>query len=291
MKNLIKNLSAQKFGYYVKKITAITEGKIRKNGVKAYWWDFVPNAGDLITPVLLRHYGLTPIHTWKDYAEVLSCGSILQNLPDEFSGTIIGSGILNPSVSVNLNNATILALRGEMTRDHIGASKETPLGDPGLLADKLLSKKQKKRYVAGIAPHFSDKNNPKILDLYKRYSKDLHVIDIQQDPIKVIEQIDQCEVILSTALHGLVFADALDIPNVWIVLADSLLPSKAFKYLDYNTALNREQTPYLLTGQEKLTSLIKHANKPAQNNLKSTKKRLDSVFRQFSEEVRAGCVR
>lgn len=287
MNNVIKNLSLQKFGYYIKKITAITKGKIQKNGIRAYWWDFVPNAGDLINPALLSYYGLTAIHTWKAYADVLSCGSILQNLPNEFSGTIIGSGILNPSIPVNLNKATILALRGKMTRDHIDAPKEIPLGDPGLLAANLLSERQKKHYAAGIVPHFADKENSKVLRLIERYPKTLHVIDIQQDPINVLKEIDQCEVIFSTSLHGLVFADALGIPCTWIVLDDPFLSSNAFKYLDYNSALDREQAPVLLTGEEKIESFMMRANQPSTDILENVKQRLDSIFRRFSEEIRA----
>jgi pyruvyltransferase len=287
MKIRIGQMTPRTMGYFVKKSAAVVKGKINKNGVRAYWWNAVPNAGDLITPALLQYYELTPIHTWKDYAEVLASGSILQNLSDDFSGTVIGSGILNASKPVKVDRATILALRGELTRDHIGAAKDTPLGDPGLIADKLLPDRQEKEYIAGIVPHHSHKKSQKIQELAERYPNDLLVIDIQQDPTKVLAQIDQCEVILSSALHGLVFADALGIPCTWIVLDDPLLPSLAFKYLDYNSALNREQTPILLRGRDNLDHLIHQANHPPESVLESVKMQLDSIFRQFSAAVRA----
>lgn len=280
--------SPAKYPYYLAKLGATVKGKALHNGVRAYWWDFLPNAGDLITPYLLRHYGLTPIHTWKDYAGVLSCGSILQNLPEDFSGYIIGSGLLNPESAVHFKKAKILAVRGALTRDRIGAPKDLPLGDPGLLANQLCAERQNKEYAAGFVPHYSDKTNPIILALLKKYPKDLHFIDIQHNPKRVLKEIDKCECIFSTSLHGLVFADALQIPSAWVVLGDPPSASKRFKYLDYNSALKREQQPIVLKGDEPLSSLVGKAERPAKVILEEVQQRLDSVFLKFRDEILAG---
>lgn len=281
--NIIK--SPQKYPYYLTKLGATLTGKVHHNGVKAYWWNHVTNAGDLVTPELLRYYGLTPIHTWKNYAEVLSSGSVLQNLPEDYSGYILGSGLLNDHSIVQLKKAKILALRGELTRDAIGAPQDTLLGDPGLLAAQLCPKKQKKQYAVGIVPHYADKTNPNILQLCKRYPKDIHFINIQHSPQQVLKEVDKCEYILSTSLHGLVFADALEIPSTWIILSKSLPMSRRFKYLDYNSALKREQHPIYLQGDEPLSTLIQKANRPSKDILEQVKHNLNAVFLQFKREI------
>lgn len=54
----------------------------------------------------------------------------------------------------------------------------------------------------------------------------------------MIEKISECDVILSSSLHGLVVADALNIPNEWLNFRD-LHSSSAFKFYDYAAGIGR----------------------------------------------------
>lgn len=278
------NKRSKSIPYYLKKLIAIAESRVQNNGIRAYWWNAVPNAGDLIVPLLLRQYGLTPIHTPKSYADLISCGSVLQNVPEDFEGTILGSGILTPSIEVYLPKANILALRGELTRDWIKAPSDVPLGDPGLLASSLIKTPVDKHYKVGIVPHYLDKGTPNIDQLFQKNKKEVLLIDIQRHPIKVLKDIAQCDYIFSTALHGLIFADALGIPSVWLTLDENPSYAKKFKYLDYYSAFQESRQPYYLTNNTELSELIAQAYYSSPSKIQQVKQRLDSLFLNINQQ-------
>lgn len=230
-------------------------GSVLGNSIKAYWYDRVVNFGDLITPYLLRKYGFTPVHTSINKAQIVSTGSILQDLSEDFSGYIVGSGLIF-DITKEFNQATILAVRGSLTRERINAPKSTLLGDPGLLSEKLIYKRQDKQFSIGIIPHYVDKLDKRIEKLYRTYKKEIRIINVQQVPEKVISEIDKCEYILSSSLHGLIVADALNIPNSWIVLSEKVL-GNGFKFFDYASSHDTIYFPVFLDGNETLTNLIR----------------------------------
>ena len=66
-------------------------GNLRGNAINTFWYLRNKNFGDLLNPDLLKYYGLTPLNTTKNAAQVITAGSILQSLPKFFSGSIIDS--------------------------------------------------------------------------------------------------------------------------------------------------------------------------------------------------------
>ncbi|MGI6539152.1 MAG: polysaccharide pyruvyl transferase family protein [Caldicoprobacterales bacterium] len=91
-----------------------------------------------------------------------------------------------------------------------------PLADPGLLASKLLSERRQKKYSVGIIPHFSQQQEEIFAKLNRHYQNST-IIDITKPPLEVIDNIASCEYIISSSLHGLVFADSLLIPSLPVV--------------------------------------------------------------------------
>ncbi len=63
--------------------------------------------------------------------------------------------------------------------------------------------------------------------------KDFHIIDVEQDIIKVIDEICQSEICISASLHGLIIAQAYNIPWVWIDISDKKLYGQHFKFYDF----------------------------------------------------------
>jgi hypothetical protein len=154
------------------------------------------NAGDLVAPMLLKRYGFIPAYTYRNEAKLFSCGSMLDRVPADFSGFILGTGLMRGDVIKSLPKARILAVRGELTRDHIGALKDTILGDPGLLIANTMTKRYEKRYVFGILPHFTDKEDPHLRKLMNKYKKEFLFIDIQANPLTVLRQITSANIFL-----------------------------------------------------------------------------------------------
>ena len=87
----------------------------------AYWWDGHQNFGDALTPWLLHHYGRIAVHTAPGEAKMAGVGSILEQLPPKFSGTVWGSGLLYGE-KVELPRATL--------RRRAGPSDEGRPGHP-----------------------------------------------------------------------------------------------------------------------------------------------------------------
>jgi pyruvyltransferase len=249
--------------------------------VKAYWYDYDVNFGDLLTPVLLERIGLRPVYSEKQDADVVSVGSILNNLPEDYHGYIVGSGLISDTVR-RFPNAKILAVRGELTRERIGAPRSTKLGDPGLLADKLI-KSGNKQYTLGIIPHFIDKSDLRIQEIFQHNRNDVLIIDVQRKPKEVIQDIDKCEYILSSSLRGIIVADSLKIPNGWIVLSEKVI-GNGFKFYDHSSALRIKCKPNYLTGNESLAKLIGMTHNVSENtdNLKDD---LEYVFQKLGQEI------
>jgi len=265
------------------KIFRVIRGKLLNNLVKVYWFEKEINFGDLLNPILLKHYGLTPINSPIKSAEVIALGSVLQGLNEEFTGFIVGAGLIR-DMERRFPFAKILSVRGQLTRKCIGADEAIPLGDPGLLVSMLFPKIIKKKYTLGLVPHFVDKNDDRIRKLFEWYPKDIRIIDVQRKPKFVISEIRQCENILSSSLHGIVTADAFGIPNAWVCLSDKVI-GRGFKFYDYVSAFDSHIEPKYITGREKLSDLIKLTNIRT-NNLLEIQKKLDNAFQTLAKEIR-----
>jgi hypothetical protein len=72
------------------------------------------------------------------------------------------------------------------------------------------------------------------------------LLDLRNDPIKVLKQIAECETIISSSLHGLIAADALDIPNKRIKLSNHGHNFDVdFKFDDYYSIFDCENPEYI----------------------------------------------
>jgi pyruvyltransferase len=251
----LTRLGKDVFSYFLSRIQMGIYQIKGEDAVNAHWFADRPNFGDLLTPFLLKQYGIEPVHAFVKSAQVLVTGSLLNRVPDDYSGYVLGSGLMHETER-RLPNAKILALRGALTRDLLNAPKDTPLGDPGLLISRYYKAKASKEYSLGLVPHFVDKDDVRIKAIMARSSRDIHLIDIQLSPLEFVSEMDKCEHVLSSSLHGVIAADALGIPGGWMLLSDNVF-GKGFKFHDYASSLNMSIAPNKLSGDESVTGLIK----------------------------------
>ena len=145
-------------------------------------------------------------------------------------------------------NLKICALRGALTREKLsgltGEKYDVLLADAGLLSNLFVEGNPEKEYEVGIIPHFSQKDEPRFQALQESFSSAC-IIDIQQEPGAVINQIARCRYILSSSLHGLIFADGLGIPNLHI-LGELTLKGGNFKFEDYYSSFGVTDEPWIL---------------------------------------------
>ncbi len=240
---------------------AYTIAKIRGNGICSYWG--FRNFGDLITPILLRKIGYTPINSMSaNSSEFLFVGSILDSIDNSYQGIILGSGFLSNRKQKELVKAKVLGVRGQFSKRLTGVKYDVQLGDGGLILPKFFKSRPEKKYKLGIVPHYADQKDIRIDDWTRRFGNEAKIINVLQSPENVFNEICGCEYIFSSSLHGLVVADSLGISNLWMVLSD-LCGNGEFKFHDYYSAFGETRQPYFPSGEESLNDLIKRMHKPA----------------------------
>ena len=143
-------------------------------------------------------------------------------------------------------NIHVHALRGELTRQRMekytGNKYDVPLGDGGLLAQRWIGGFPKKKYAVGIIPHFKEQDHPTVKKLLASYENSA-LIDLRDNPKDVVRKIGECELIISSSLHGLIIADSFHVPNLHITL-DNKMFGDGYKYRDYYSAFGLEHSPF-----------------------------------------------
>jgi pyruvyltransferase len=259
------------------RLKSVLIGTVLGTAVPAYWWSYRANFGDLLTPLLLRHYGFTPILSAPEGARVVVVGSVLEQLPETYAGIILGAGFIDGSSRRSFPHAHILALRGELTRRSLGAGAGVALGDPGLLIGRLTRRAAPKSHVLGIVPHYADRHDPRLRQLCAANRGHVRLIDVGRDPLRVIRDIGRCEHIVASSLHAVVCADALGILNAWVILGDNVAGA-GFKFRDYYSALRLDKPPLLIRGDEPLSRLIAQTSRAPGALVDQIAARLDAAF-------------
>lgn len=236
------------------KVATLAKAKVQNNGIHAFWWSGKKNFGDLLTPELFARYGYTAIETPTERADVIGVGSLMHMVPKDYSGVLLGTGIIDDS-KFAFEHATFASVRGELSKANVGLPADTPTGDLGLLARQLLRDKlPPKRFKLGLIPHFVDKHHPWVKQTAAALGTDGTVIEVQDSAENVIRQVAECDAVISSSLHGIIVSDALGIPNVWMELSDKVIGA-GFKFWDYNSSVDYEQAPLKIAADTTLADV------------------------------------
>jgi len=204
-----------------------------------YWWreENNKNWGDKINKYIIETISHKKVVHPDDvfdipFLKTYSCvGSVIELL-DYKNVAIWGSGIIRDDSSIKLHSEEIYAVRGPLTRERlIDAGYECPevYGDPALLMPKFYKPNVCEKFKLGIIPHYVDKENEIVNILL---NEDVCLIDIFSDELDLIDQVNRCENIVSSSLHGLIVADAYGIPSKWVKISDDIV-GDGFKFHDY----------------------------------------------------------
>lgn len=203
------------------------------------WWHIGrPNFGDDINPTFFRAIAGTAMRFCSDRRRphILGAGSILAKATE--ASVVCGSGFLEPPGKGCVLPAEVVAVRGNLSLAAIGRRIDVPVGDPLVLVDQVVPS-EVKRHRFGLVPHVYSMSRWRARNVRR-----LHLIDPGRDPWVVIREIASCETIVSQSLHGLIVADALGVPNVWVAPSEVTVGGR-FKFDDYFSTLGRpkEQVP------------------------------------------------
>lgn len=211
-----------------------------------YYSDFSKNWGDYINPFLVekitdrKTVSYKRIYNPLNKPKLFGVGSILHH-PGLDKSVIWGSGfIYSPKKLKGIPNK-ILALRGKGSAaifESFGVKHDNVFGDPALLFPTFYNPTKNKKFKIGIIPHYSELDyflfNSKITS-----NKDVAIISpmVTKDQVyDIIDQISECDIIISSSLHGLILADAYQIPSLRFTFTNKLVGGD-FKFNDYYSGI------------------------------------------------------
>lgn len=219
-----------------------------------YYSDFTKNWGDYINPFLFNKItdreivSEKRIYNFKKKEKIFGVGSILHHT-SLANAVIWGSGFIHPVKVLKELPKEILALRGKYSAkifNNNGLKDSGVYGDPALLFPTFYTPPKKKEFKLGIIPHYSELayflSNEKI-----RNNKEVLVISpfVKNNEVyEIIDQLNKCEVVISSSLHGLILADAYHIPSLRFTYSNTIFGGD-FKYNDYYSGVGINSHPKL----------------------------------------------
>ncbi len=236
------------------KIFKTIQFRFKQNPIGVFYFNSVSNFGDLLNiDIMDKLSGFSINRAEARKADIVMVGSLLQDVvcPKmrllkrisrylRWPVIVYGSGFIHDTANAEpVRKLDVRAVRGKLSLvklqslKHVKIHKDLAIADPGLLAPLLTDVSNiKKKYDLGIIPHYVDKESP-LLEKIK--VKNAIVLDIMQPPHIFLSQLAQCKTVISSAMHGLIAADALGIPNVRMTLSDKITGGD-YKYNDYYSA-------------------------------------------------------
>lgn len=196
------------------------------------WWSRSPangNFGDILTPIIFKHYGIKCEYEIIKNAEAISTGSIIRFArPNQL---VLGSGAMWANDKIE-PNAQYLFVRGPITGELVRNSGNecTVYGDPALLLPRIFSRDVEPTQEVGFFAHYVD------LD-----TKHPYVINPLGSPVKVLKKIWNCKRIISSSLHGIIASHAYGIPAAWVKL--NKLDGDDTKFHDYALSVGLDGMP------------------------------------------------
>lgn len=192
---------------------------------------------------------------------IIGAGSILNSARN--NSIIWGTGLMFGSETIQ-KPKKILSVRGPLTRNRLlklGIDCPESYGDIGLILPYFYYPEVQKKYKLGIIPHYIDKG--KFNEIYMENDKDVKIIDVTEPIQNVIKNILECEMTISSSLHGVIVSHAYNVKCMWVKITDKI-GGGFFKYRDYYGSINidnyNEMLPYNYNKQISTQETIKLVN-------------------------------
>jgi hypothetical protein len=203
------------------------------------WWcnTAPPNFGDLIGPLIFRarrgvEPKLAPLYMRPNRAPVLlGAGSILDVLRVDDIAVVWGTGMMWASADFAAPRE-IHAVRGPLTaarcRDQ-GYACPDIYGDPGIVLPHFLESRSGSDHAVGILAHYVDQRAAR--QQFPEVDGVRH-IDVTRPVDAVVNDIQVCELLVSSSLHGVIVSHAFGRRCAWVEFGDRLL-GDGTKFADY----------------------------------------------------------
>lgn len=230
---------------------------------------FHSNWGDDLNYYFLKEISLRPIIIMNDtliakyiMRNYLAIGSTIGMITNRKT-VVWGAGLMSEHLSEKIKVSDIKAVRGPLSRkvlmeQSVYTDCPTCYGDPALLLPLHYMPKVRKKYRIGIIPHYAD------VDRLRQLSNlaDIHIIMTKNYKHwhDFIDEIVQCECLVSSSLHGLIVAEAYDIPSQWVEFGNSM-NRKHFKYHDFYASIDKKAEVFIVDEETTNASLMEACKK------------------------------
>ena len=178
---------------------------------------------------------------------VLGIGSLITFLP--IDRTIIwGSGVMSSTSKINGKPLEVRAVRGPLSRKRlmdVGIKCPEVYGDPALLLPRFYKTPVEKKYRLGVILHYSDSVSPYFDALLNDGSVLMIKVRDYNHWLDFVDQINSCEYIISSSLHGLIISEAYSVPNLWIKIYSSR-EKDDIKFHDFFLSLGKDCEPFIV---------------------------------------------
>lgn len=216
--------------------------KLKSMPFLMYWFNDVPNFGDLLGPAILKGIaGIEPQWVRSGaHSKWLTVGSVMECA---CCGDIVWGSGTKRAVRHNVRGSRIYAVRGPRSHGLLYPSVgDVAYGDPAILMPLVYRKSIEPenldgRQRIGLVAHYVDKDLliPPACDRRLEWIE----IDVQGAWQSVIDSILRCELVISSSLHGIIIAEAYDIPAVWVQPSQRIIGG-LHKFLDYFEGTGRK---------------------------------------------------
>ncbi|MBS0625478.1 MAG: polysaccharide pyruvyl transferase family protein [Verrucomicrobia bacterium] len=229
--------------------------EIQYEGLPLYYWQqqkFV-NFGDYLSLKLVERIVDCPVKVHRRNPQVkvkklLAIGSLMSFALDD--DVIWGTGVNGRLLDLKdypFSRLDVRAVRGPLTRkflmDNFGIPVPEIYGDPALLVPHFFPEFQRKEnpsfdYI--VVVHYSE------VHLFPR---EPHIVYATDPWDQVIERILDAKFVISTALHGLILAEAFGVPARMLRVTEN---EHLFKYQDYYLGTGRSNFQFATSIDEAL---------------------------------------
>lgn len=195
----------------------------------------------------------TPYREGSDRPLFVGIGTILgDNLPENQSKAVFGSGVGYHGLPVLDHNLHIYCVRGPLTAKAINIDERYAITDPAILIRTLNLEPIKKKYAYSFMPHHTSVDSVAWKSVCEKL--DIKYIDPRLDFEETLNKLRASEVVIAEAMHAAIVADALRIP--WVPVNFHSVKINTFKWDDWCQSLGLLYKPYTL-GLHKKSRLIK----------------------------------
>ena len=204
------------------------------------------NVGDSLSLPIAQHFftdDVTVISETQEVPNLMLVGSLIHEC--DIRTHLCGMGLILPHIKCANRPDTVHAVRGPLTRYFLqrqGVLVPEIYGDPGVLLPEVIPPSDDApEYAFGLIPHYVDKKRP-VVELLRMQG--VHILDVFAPVAEFVQELQKCEVLLFSSLHGIILAHAYGRKALWVWMSNDVI-GNGFKFYDYylSIGVSPEEVP------------------------------------------------